>query len=134
MLVPSSFFERGFFDHWFDHWNDREVAQFVPKVGITEQEQAFALNLDLPGFKKSDLQVEVKDEQLIVKGERRRHKKHDDNCCLREERVFGAFERRFVLPQSVERGKIAVSYNDGVLQVTMPKHAKAAAHRLEISG
>ncbi len=134
MLVPSSFFEKNFFDHWFDHWHDDEVTRFVPKAGIAEREQEFALNLDLPGFKKNELDVEVKDDQLIVRGERCKSEKHKEGGYLREERAFGAFERRFVLPQSVVRNKIAVNYKDGVLQVTMPKREEATAKRLEING
>ena len=134
MLVPSSFFEKNFFDHWFDNWHRDEVTRFVPKAGIAEREQEFALSLDLPGFKKNELEVEVKDDQLIVKGERRKGERHNEAGYLREERAFGAFERRFVLPQSVARHKIAVNYKDGVLQVTMPKHAEAAARRLAING
>ncbi len=134
MLVPSSFFEKNLFDHWFDRWHGDEVTSFVPKAGIAEREREFALSLDLPGFKKNELGVEVKDDQLIVRGERRKNENHKDGGYQREERVFGAFERRFVLPQSVARDKIAVNYSDGVLQVTLPKQAEAAARRLEISG
>ena len=134
MLVPSNFFENNFLDHWFDHWLGDEVTRFVPKAGIAEREKEFALNLDLPGFKKNELDVEVKDDQLIVRGERRKNKTHKESGYLREERAFGAFERRFVLPQSVVRNKIAVNYKDGVLQVIMPKHEEATARRLEING
>ena len=134
MLVSRSFFEKNLFDHWFDHWPGDEVTRFVPKAGIAEREREFALSLDLPGFKKNELDVEVKDDQLIVRGERRQHETHKDGGYLREERAFGAFERRFVLPQSVARKKIAVNYKDGVLQVTLPKQEEATAHRLEING
>ena len=134
MLVPSSFFEKNILEHWFEHWPGDEGARFVPKVGIAEREREFALSLDLPGFKTNELDVEVKDDQLIVKGERRQSEKHKEDGYLREERAFGAFERRFVLPRSVARDKIAVNYIDGVLQVTMPKHEEATARRLTING
>ncbi|MDE3270346.1 MAG: Hsp20/alpha crystallin family protein [Pseudomonadota bacterium] len=133
MLVPNNFFEKSFFDNWFDHWHGDEVTRFMPKAGIAEQEKEFVLNLDLPGFKKDELDVEVKGDQLVVKGERRKSELHKEGGYIREERSFGNFERRFVLPQSVERNKIAVSYVDGVLQVTMPKCEEAAARRLKIS-
>ncbi len=132
MLVPSSFFQKSFFDHWFDHWHEDEVTRFVPKAGIAEREQDIALNLDLPGFKKNELDVEVQGDQLVVRGER--HKGEEQGRYRREERAFGAFERRFVLPQSVARHKIAVNYKDGVLQVTMPKREAAATRRLAIDG
>ena len=134
MLVSSSFFENFFFERWFDHWHGDEVTRFVPKAGITEREQEFDLSLDLPGFKKTELGVEVKDDQLIVRGERRKSEKHKEGGYLREERAFGVFERRFVLPQSVVRHKIAVNYKDGVLRVTVPKHEEATVRRLEING
>ena len=134
MLIPSSFFEKNFLEHWFDHWHDDDAVRFVPKAGIAEREQEFALSLDLPGFKTNELHVEVKDDQLLVRGERRKGEKHKEDGYLREERAFGAFERRFVLPPSVARDKIAVNYTDGVLQVTMPKHEQATARRLEING
>ena len=134
MLVPSGFFEKNFLDHWLDHWHGDEVARFVPKAGIAERAHEYALSLDLPGFQKNELDVEVKDDQLIVKGNRNQSEKHKEGGYLREERAFGAFERRFVLPQSVARHKIAVTYKDGVLHVTLPKHEEATARRLKIDG
>ena len=133
MLVANSFFAKDFLGHWFDHWHSDSEAHFVPQAGIAEQPQEYVLSLDLPGCKKDALQVEVKDKQLIVKGERHHHAKHEHAGCLREERAFGAFERRFVLPESVARNKIAVHYSDGVLQVKMPKSETATARRLAIS-
>lgn len=134
MLVPSSFFEKNFFDHWLDRWQNDEATCFMPKAGIVEREREFALSLDLPGFNKDELEVEVKDDQLIVRGERRKGEKHREGGYLREERAFGAFERRFVLPQSVASAKIAVTYKDGVLQVMLPKQEEATARRLAIGG
>ena len=134
MLVVSGFFKKNLFDHWFDHSPGDEVTRFVPKAGIAEREREFALRLDLPGFKKNELDVEVKDDQLIVRGERRKHETHEEGGCLHEERAFGAFERRFVLPQSVARNKIAVNYTEGVLQVMLPKHEEAAAQKIVING
>jgi len=134
MLVPSSFFEKNFFDHWLAHWQRDEATRFMPKAGIVEREREFTLSLDLPGFKKDELEVELKDDQLIVRGERRTSEKHGEGGYLREERAFGAFERRFVLPQSVASNKIAVTYKDGVLQVMLPKQEEATARRLAIGG
>lgn len=120
MLVASDFF-------WQD-WMTRGNG-FSPKAGVSENDHQFDLNIDLPGFKKDDLQIEVKEDQLIIRGERRQ----EHNGYQREERSFGAFERRFTLPDSVDTTNITVGYRDGVLQATLPKHEEVAPRRLEIT-
>lgn len=129
MLVASDFFERSFWQEWMSGG-----AGFAPKAGVSEGDRQFDLNIDLPGFKKDDLQVEVKRDQLVIKGERRQEQRHDDDGYSREERSFGSFERRFALPDSVDSTNITVDYRDGVLQVTLPKHEEVAPRRLEIGG
>lgn len=129
MLVASDFFDR----HWWREWmRGDEGIDFAPKAGINEDDHQFALNIDLPGFKKDDLQVEVRKNQLVIKGERRQES--HDNDYGREERSFGAFERRFALPETVDSGAITVGYRAGVLQVVLPKHEEVAPRRLEIDG
>lgn len=125
MLIASDFF-------WPDWMVGGVVSDFAPKAGVSEGESEFTLNIDLPGFKKDDLQIEVKEDQLIIKGER--HQQRDDDGYHREERSFGTFERRFTLPDSVDSANITVSYHDGVLQITLPKREEVAPRRLEITG
>lgn len=129
MLVASDFFDGNFWQEWMSGGVD-----FAPKAGVSEGDRQFDLNIDLPGFKKDDLRVEVKRDQLVIKGERRQEQRsHNDGYC-REERSFGAFERRFTLPDNIDSTNITVGYHDGVLQVTLPKHEEIAPRRLEING
>lgn len=126
MLVPRSFFDKSLLDRW------DTGSGFTPKAGVVERDHEFVLNLDLPGFRKNELDVEVKGNQLLIKGERRKSSVEETGGYYREEQAFGAFERRFSLPESVDSGAITVNYADGVLQVTMPKHEEVMPRKLEI--
>ncbi|HQW42179.1 MAG TPA: Hsp20/alpha crystallin family protein [Flavobacteriales bacterium] len=103
-------------DGWQDH---------APRVNITENNEAFKLEMQAPGFDKKDLKLEMVDDTLTIRGE---HTVEDENKELRwTRREFSrtAFERSFVLPQSANAESIKAEYVNGVLQLTIPKSEEA---------
>ena len=94
---------------------------WMPAVNEREDENAYIVEIDLPGVKKEDINVEVKDNMLIVSGERKFKKEESDKGYKRVESFFGKFERRFTLPADADPDKIEAKVEDGVLTIIIPK-------------
>lgn len=107
-------FEKNFFG--------RQLPAF--KTDIRENEQAYVLEAELPGFSKDDIQVEVKNGYLTICAEHRFESgdKNEKNDYIRRERSYGAFSRSFDL-DGIDSDGITAYYRDGVLTLTLPKVA-----------
>lgn len=97
---------------------------FVPKVDIIENEKAFEIQLAVPGMNKEDFKIDLKENHLAVSGERKFTRKTDEKHFRSIESQYGAFRREFVLPEHVDAGKIEAKYNNGILELVIPKDAK----------
>jgi HSP20 family protein len=97
---------------------------FVPAVDISETDKSFELEVAVPGFKKEDFNISYDDGKLTISGERKFETESNEvNYHTRETR-YGSFSRSFQLPDNVSDGKIAASYQDGILKVSLPKDEK----------
>ncbi len=106
---------------------------WMPAVNEKEDEKAYYLEIDLPGVKKEDINIELKDNMLIISGERKFKKEENDKGYKRVESFFGKFERRFTLPADADVEKIEASVEDGVLKLTIPKiEEKENVKKIEI--
>jgi HSP20 family protein len=115
---------------------DGEMAHgfgWTPVVDIIENDGELRLTAELPGMKREDVHIEVNEGMLTLRGEKREQKEEKNGNARLVERTYGAFERSFTLPRSVEAAKIAADFADGVLTVHMPKTAKAAGRKVEIA-
>ena len=97
------------------------TRSWSPLVDIFETENDIILKVDLPGVRQEDIEVEVRDNTLFLRGERRRPKESKEENYHRTERPHGAFQRAFTLPSFVQWGKLKATYREGVLEVLMPK-------------
>src|ERR1051325_1561844 len=97
-----------------------ERADWTPAADIYETQSGYLIALDLPGIDREALEIDIDDNRLMVKGIRaiEESKQH------RSERPRGRFLRTFSVPASVEQGKIAADYKDGVLQIRLPKRSE----------
>ncbi len=123
-------FER-MFDSFFEPTAQMTQA-YSPACDVSETEDHYVLNFDLPGVRKEDLQIEVKENSLLVSGERRRETKLEEDGVLRHERGFGKFQRVFKLPVTVDTEHIEAQYEDGVLSVAIPKAPEAKSRTIQI--
>lgn len=105
---------------------------FTPLIDIEETEKDYSFTVDIPGMKKEDIKIEVKDRQLIISGERLREKNVGTETNGKFERSFGRFFRSFTLPQNVEDDKVEAKYTDGVLEITVPKSQKSLSKTISI--
>jgi HSP20 family protein len=103
-----------------------------PPVDIYETDGELVMKAELPGFAKDDINIEMKDHTLVIKGERKREGEVKEGNYHRMERVYGAFQRSFTLPTTVEQEKIRASYKDGVLELHFPKLQAAQPKRIAV--
>ncbi len=111
----------------------RTVQPFVPRTTVAETESQYEVQVDLPGIKAEDLQVEMRGQQLWLVGERKQEKEEKGKTYHRVEQEFGRFERVIPLPLPVDESKIKAQYHDGILKVTVPKSEAVRPKRISVS-
>ena len=105
----------------------------MPPIEMFEKEDKFIVKAELPGMKKEEIDISVVGDTLTIKGERRAEtetKEEDYYCC---ERSYGSFVRSITLPTAVDTKKVAATYEDGVLEISLPKAAEAKPKKVEIT-
>lgn len=95
-------------------------TNFTPKIDIFEKDGKLTVHADLPGMKQEDVKVNVEDGVLTIAGERQHQHEHEKGGVYRCEREYGSFQRRVALPEGVNPESIQASFEQGVLEVTMP--------------
>ncbi|PID46847.1 MAG: heat-shock protein Hsp20 [Proteobacteria bacterium] len=92
------------------------------KIEVGEQDDAFVVTAEVPGVAKEDLDVSVEGAVVTIRAEIKQHDAHkEDGKVLRSERYYGAVSRSFQLPSKIDPGSTKASYDNGVLQLTLPK-------------
>jgi HSP20 family protein len=107
-------------------------ASWTPAVDIHEEAKQFVVRADLPGVKPADIEITADKGVLALRGNRNFEQKIDDGHYSRIERVNGKFVRTFSLPENVQTDAIKAQFKDGVLELTIPKVAKAEPRRIEV--
>lgn len=146
-LIPSSF--RGlttgpkgdFFDEFqksmsrfaSEVFGETELKDFTPRVEVEENDKAVLLRAELPGMTEKDVEVEIENDYLTVKGEKKAEREERNGGRYYSERSFGSFERTIRLPASVDREKIDAKIENGVLRVSIPKTAESKSHVKKIA-
>jgi len=122
------------FDSFFHNLEDEETAltAFSPAVDIEEHDKEFVISAELPGMKKDDIKINVKDNVLSISGEKTQEHKTEGKNYHRSERVFGAFQRTFRLPEYADQENVTAEYHDGILHITIPKLQESLANQVEI--
>lgn len=104
---------------------DSSFAVTMPAIDVTEDDKSYTVTAELPGMEQKNIEVTVTGDMLTLKGEKHYEKEEKDKNRYLSERSYGAFERSFALPDSVDRDKIASDLAKGVLTITLPKKAAA---------
>jgi HSP20 family protein len=116
----------------FDQVERDFSGTWYPAVEILDNESEIVVKAELPGLKKEDIDINVEDNVLTVRGERKREEEVKEKGYFRSERAYGSFSRSFTLPTTVAVDKINASYKDGVLSVTLPKAEEAKPRQIAI--
>lgn len=108
------------------------LAAWTPLCDIYEEGENILVKAELPGVEKNDIDVQVENNVLTLRGERKREKEVKSENLYRTERFYGSFTRSFTLPVSVNTEKIHAEYKDGVLHVTLPKVDEAKPRKIKV--
>jgi len=105
---------------------------WLPAVDVFDQPDAVVLKAELAGMNPDGIDISVEDNVLTIKGERKFEEKVDEERYYRIERRFGSFQRSLALPQGVKPEDISASYDDGILEVRVPKAEQEQPKRIQV--
>ena len=109
-----------------------QAGTFVPPVDVYEDEHNVVLKLEVPGVNEQDLDIQLENNTLTVKGERKFEKEEKEENFHRIERRYGSFVRTFRLPNIVDSEKIEAHYDKGVLRISVAKKAEAKPKQIKV--
>ena len=138
---PTWAMSRSDFDKLFDSFfngssiskRDGSGGVWAPSVDVHEDQNSFYIEAELPGVKKEDIQLEIENNVLTIKGERRFEKKEEQDSYHFVERSYGSFFRSFSLPKNVDPDNIGAEYRDGMLLLTLPKREEVKPRTVSIN-
>jgi len=113
-------------------FRDSATAAWVPPVDVLEQPDAIRINLEMPGVNPDQVQIAVEGNVLTVRGTKEQLAEEKTERVHRYERTYGAFERTFTLPATVDAGAIKATAEHGVLTVMLPKVEKAKPRTIAV--
>lgn len=109
------------------------MQDWNPRCDIRETDTALIVHADLPGVEKDQMKVDVHDNLLTISGERKHEKVDESERVHRLERSFGSFSRTIPLPKGVDANVVTAKYDNGVLEVTVPKPADKQQKKTRIN-
>jgi HSP20 family protein len=109
-----------------------EEIGWTPSVEMYEKDDKLVVRAELPGMKKEEIDISVLGDTLTIKGERKAESEVKDEDYYRCEMCYGKFSRSVALPAAVEARKVEASYENGILEVTVPKAEEAKPKKVEI--
>ena len=109
------------------------VADWMPSVDISETEAAYLIKGEIPGVNKEEVKISIQDGLLTIQGERKHEKEEKGKKFHRVECSYGSFVRSFQLPDDADESNVKAEFKDGMLNVTLPKSAKAKPKSINVS-
>lgn len=131
-LLRDEFFGERDLSPWGNPW--RAAPTFNPAVDIVESNDAYLVKAEVPGLAPENIDVQVENDVLTVRGERKHESEEERGGYRRVERSYGSFARSFVLPKGTRAEAIEAQVEHGVLTVTIPKAPTASARKVEVKG
>jgi HSP20 family protein len=108
------------------------TSAWVPATDIFEDAEGIKIALELPGLKPEDVKLTIENDSLTIRGEKKQVAEEQTTKVHRYERSYGAFERSFTLPNTVDGEKVAAKFDNGVLTVTLPKAERAKPREIQV--
>ena len=116
----------------FGQHDDDQTGWFAPSTNVAETGTGYEISLDMPGMKSEDFEVELKEGQLWITGERKHEEEEEGKTWHRVERTYGKFRRVVTLGNDVNAEGVEANYVDGVLSITVPKVPETQAKKITV--
>jgi len=120
------------FQNFFGSEQAGETPLFAPRTNLAETDKAYEITVDLPGMRPEEFNVELKDGQLWITGERKHEAEEKGKTYHRIERAYGQFRRVIPLDQNVDPDKVSAEYKDGVLRIEVAKSEAAQPKKISV--
>ncbi len=108
-------------------------GQWIPVIDVSEIDSQLLVRAELPGMTQDDIEVNLEDNVLTIKGEKKQEVRQEKEHFHCVERTFGGFSRSFTLPAGVKADEIKASFEDGILTVVLPKSEEAKPKKIAIT-
>lgn len=116
----------------FSSVRESSNEEYIPRVDVSQDEKNIFIEAEIPGVKKGDIKVSVKNNILTVEGEKNKPNDEEGVKWFRTERVFGAFKRSFTLPKNTDTNSIEAKHENGTLNIKLNKIVPKEAELKEI--
>jgi len=110
----------------------KSLYSLSPKADIEENDNEYIINIELPGVDKKDIKLNVENNVLVIKGEKKQSEEVKEENYLCCERSYGSFQRTFEFPGLIKPEKIEAEFKDGILRVLAPKSEETKKKEIEI--
>jgi HSP20 family protein len=129
----EDFFGRRIRPFWPGRWLPTEGMEIsAPAVDVYEEKDDIVVKAELPGMEKDNIEVNISDHFLTIKGEKKKEEETKEKDYYRSERSYGSFLRTVELPKDIHADKVKASFNNGVLEVRMPKTEEAKKKEIKV--
>lgn len=109
-----------------------EPLGWMPAVDVTEADGQLVVTAELPGMRAEDVHIELADDLLTIRGEKKEETDRKDREMHVYERTFGSFQRSFTLPAAVDEANVKAEFRDGVLRISLPRMERARGKEIPI--
>jgi len=117
---------------WPERWFGNELEITAPAVDVFEEKDEIVVKAELPGMDKENIEVNLTDHHLTIKGEKKKEEEVKEENYYRAERSYGSFLRTLELPKDVHADKVKASFKNGILEVRLPKTEEAKAKEIKV--
>ena len=131
--MMEDFFGRRRRPWWPSLWSRGGVSELItPVVDIYEEKDDIVVKAEMPGMTKEDIEIDISNTHLSLKGEKKREEKIEEEDYFACERAYGAFHRSMELPKDVQADKVKASFKNGVLEIRLPKTEEAKTKEIKV--
>jgi HSP20 family protein len=131
--MMEDFFGRRTRPWWPERWfRTEEMEVAAPAVDLYEEKDDIVVKAELPGIDKDNIEVNLTDHTLTIKGEKKKEEEIKEENYYRSERSYGSFVRTLELPKDVRTDKVKASFKNGILEVRLPKTEEAKAKEVKV--
>ncbi len=115
-------------------WRRFPTDGWSPVIDVVEKDDKFVVKVELPGVKEEDVDVSVSGDMLTISGEKKEEKEEKKKGYYYSESSYGSFSRSVTVPSTVDAGKIEANFEQGVLEITLPKVAEVKPKKIKVAG